>query len=158
MDKFLESIITKDYMQAEKEFRSAIAERIKYSVDQIKQEVSKSLFESKKIKMEERDDNDNGVEDDKEQLEEGITVKSKDYSWGKMKTISKGADFSIPLHPEHQEAITKLNDGDFHTFKDETGSRWTAKRAGNDIHFSGGNKSGFDGNYKAVVSLDKLKD
>jgi hypothetical protein len=72
------------------------------------------------------------------------TVKTDTYSWGKMKTVRHGSSFSIPLHPEHQEAIAKLKDQQEHKFKDETGRNWTAKRDGDDIHFqaaNGGNKT-----------------
>jgi hypothetical protein len=67
------------------------------------------------------------------------TVKTDNYSWGKMKTVHHGSSFSIPLHPEHHEAIAKLKDQQEHKFKDETGRHWTAKRAGDDVHFQGAN-------------------
>jgi hypothetical protein len=67
------------------------------------------------------------------------TVKTDSYSWGKMKTVHHGSSFSIPLHPEHHEAIAKLKDQQEHKFKDETGRHWTAKRDGDDIHFQGAN-------------------
>ena len=63
------------------------------------------------------------------------TVHTQNYTWGKMKTIHHGHDFSIPLHPEHHEAIAKLENDQEHKFKDETGRHWTAKRQGNDVHF-----------------------
>lgn len=62
-------------------------------------------------------------------------VVTKNYSWGKMKTIHKGADFSIPMHPEHHEPISKLSDGESHHFTDETRTHWTATRSGDDVHF-----------------------
>ena len=67
------------------------------------------------------------------------TVKTDNYSWGKMKTVHHGSSFSIPLHPEHHEAIAKLKDQQEHKFKDETGRHWTAKRDGEDVHFQGAN-------------------
>jgi hypothetical protein len=67
------------------------------------------------------------------------TVKTDNYSWGKMKTVHHGSSFSIPLHPEHHEAIAKLKDQQEHKFKDETGRHWTAKRDGDDVHFQGAN-------------------
>jgi hypothetical protein len=67
------------------------------------------------------------------------TVKTDTYSWGKMKTVHHGSSFSIPLHPEHHEAIAKLKDQQEHKFKDETGRHWTAKRDGEDVHFHGAN-------------------
>jgi len=78
-----------------------------------------------------------------DQIEEA-TVKTQKYSWGTMKTIHHGSDFSIPLHPEHHQAIAKLKDDEKHNFKDETGRRWNAHRRGDDVHFqraSGGNST-----------------
>lgn len=67
------------------------------------------------------------------------TVKTTKHSWGTMKTIHHGADFSIPLHPEHHKEIAKLKDGQEHKFKDETGRHWTARRNGEHVHFQGAN-------------------
>ena len=67
------------------------------------------------------------------------TVKTQKYSWGTMKTVHQGSDFSIPLHPEHHEAIAKLKDQQEHKFKTEDGKHWTAKRSGDDVHFQGAN-------------------
>lgn len=71
-------------------------------------------------------------------ISEATSVKTQKYSWGTMKTIHHGADFSIPLHPEHHEPIAKLGDDQEHKFKDETGKHWTAKRQGADVHFQSG--------------------
>ena len=73
------------------------------------------------------------------ELEESATVKTQKYSWGTMKTVHHGKDFSIPLHPEHHEPISKLKDNQEHKFKDETGRHWTAKRMGDDVHFHSAN-------------------
>jgi predicted CopG family antitoxin len=73
------------------------------------------------------------------ELEESATVKTQKYSWGTMKTVHHGKDFSIPLHPEHHEPIAKLKDNQEHKFKDETGRHWTAKRMGDDVHFHSAN-------------------
>ncbi len=67
------------------------------------------------------------------------TVTTKKYSWGTMKTVHHGKDFSIPLHPEHHQAIAKLKDEQEHKFKDETGRHWTARRKGADVHFQSAN-------------------
>ena len=67
------------------------------------------------------------------------TVKTQKYSWGTMKTIHHGSDFSIPLHPEHHQEIAKLSDEQEHKFKDETGRHWTARRKGEDVHFHSAN-------------------
>jgi len=67
------------------------------------------------------------------------TVKTQKYSWGTMKTVHHGSDFSIPLHPEHHQAIAKLKDEQEHKFKDETGRHWTARRKGDEVHFQGAN-------------------
>jgi hypothetical protein len=80
----------------------------------------------------------NSVKEETEQLEEA-TVKTQKYSWGTMKTVHHGSDFSIPLHPEHHQEIAKLKDQQEHKFKDETGRHWTAKRSGDDVHFQGAN-------------------
>ena len=81
-----------------------------------------------------------------EQIDEAAHVKTNKYSWGTMKTVHQGSSFSIPLHPEHHEAIAKLKDQQEHKFKDETGHHWTAKRQGDDVHFQGAN----DGNSTKV--------
>jgi len=80
---------------------------------------------------------DNEVKEEVE-LDEA-TVNTKKYSWGTMKTVHHGSDFSIPLHPEHHEAIAKLKDQQEHKFKTEDGKHWTAKRSGDDVHFQGAN-------------------
>ena len=76
-----------------------------------------------------------GTDKNKVHVTEAATVKTGKYSWGTMKTVHHGSDFSIPLHPEHQEAISKLKDEQEHKFKDETGHHWVARRKGDDIHF-----------------------
>lgn len=75
----------------------------------------------------------------KEETIAEATVKTQKYSWGTMKTVHHGADFSIPLHPEHHQAIAKLKDEQEHKFKDETGRHWTARRKGEDVHFHSAN-------------------
>jgi hypothetical protein len=75
----------------------------------------------------------------KEETISEATVKTQKYSWGTMKTIHHGSSFSIPLHPEHHQAIAKLKDEQEHKFKDETGRHWTARRKGEDVHFQGAN-------------------
>ena len=62
-----------------------------------------------------------------------VTVHKKDYSWGRMVTIHQGSDQSFPLHPEHQEVIKNLKDGDKKHFKIETGSRVNVSRQGDTI-------------------------
>lgn len=64
-------------------------------------------------------------------------VSTDKYSWGTMKTIHHGQDFSIPLHPEHHQAISKLKDNESHSFQDETKAKWTATRKGDTVHFAG---------------------
>ena len=95
---------------------------------------------------------------DYKELSEGsqnvkATVKTDTYSWGKMKTVHHGSSFSIPLHPEHHEAIAKLKDQQEHKFKDETGRHWTAKRDGEDVHFHGAN-----GGNKTKVAHSTMKE
>lgn len=64
-------------------------------------------------------------------------VTTNKYSWGTMKTVHHGSDFSIPLHPEHHQAISKLKDAETHSFQDETKAKWTATRKGDTVHFKG---------------------
>ena len=68
--------------------------------------------------------------------EEAVTVNKKNYSWGKMITVHHGASHSFPLHPEHQEAIAKLKNGESTSFTDETKSKVTAHRDGDMVHLS----------------------
>ena len=75
----------------------------------------------------------------KEETISEATVKTQKYSWGTMKTVHHGSSFSIPLHPEHHQAIAKLKDQQEHKFKDETNRHWTAKRSGDDVHFQSAN-------------------
>ena len=70
---------------------------------------------------------------------EEATVKTQKYSWGTMKTVHQGSNFSIPLHPEHHKEIAKLKDQQEHKFKTEDGKHWTAKRSGDDVHFQSAN-------------------
>ena len=60
------------------------------------------------------------TKEEAEHIEEA-TVATRKYDWGTMKTVHHGAMFSIPLHPEHHQAIAKLKSGESHSFKDETG-------------------------------------
>jgi len=72
------------------------------------------------------------------------TVKTAKYSWGTMKTIHHGSNFSIPLHPEHHEAIAQMKDQQQHTIKTEDGRQYHVKREGDTVHFhgvNGGNKT-----------------
>lgn len=71
------------------------------------------------------------------ELEEAVTVKKANYSWGKMVTVHHGSETSYPLHPEHQEAIKKLKPGEHTTFKDETNRKVTAHREDDKVHLSG---------------------
>jgi hypothetical protein len=77
----------------------------------------------------------NGINLDESNLFEGTVVKKK-YSWGTMRTIHHGNQFSIPLHPEHQEELATLRDGEKHNFEDETKNKWTAERKGNTVRFT----------------------
>lgn len=71
-----------------------------------------------------------------EHIEEAVSVKKADYSWGKMVTVHHGSDTSYPLHPEHQAAIKKLKDGEHTSFTDETNRKVTAHREGDSVHLS----------------------
>ena len=72
----------------------------------------------------------------KEDLHEAVSVKKEKYSWGNMMTVHHGSDTSYPLHPEHQQAIAKLGDGEKASFKDETNSTVHAHREGDTVHLS----------------------
>lgn len=72
-----------------------------------------------------------------QQIEEAVSVKKQDYSWGKMVTVHHGNETSYPLHPEHQSAIKNLKDGEHTSFKDETNRKVTAHREGDNVHLSG---------------------
>ena len=75
------------------------------------------------------------------EIEEAVSVKKQNYSWGKMVTVHHGSDTSYPLHPEHQAKIKALGDDEKTSFKDETGRHVTAHRAGDTIHLSGAGTS-----------------
>ena len=118
------------------------------------------FMEALKGKQHKIDKNKNGKIDshdfkllrkEEQEITEADTKTSK-YSWGTMKTVHHGADFSIPLHPEHHQAIAKLEHGEEHKFKTEDGKQWTAKRIGSDVHFN--NKYG----QKTQVPHDHLKE
>lgn len=74
-------------------------------------------------------------------IEEAVSVKKQNYSWGKMVTVHHGAETSYPLHPEHQAKIKALGDGEKTSFKDETKRTVTAQRVGDQIHLSGAGSS-----------------
>jgi hypothetical protein len=107
----------------------------------------KSFMEALKGKQHKIDKNKNGQIDaqdfkllrKEEQEITEATVKTQKYSWGTMKTVHHGADFSIPLHPEHHQEIAKLKDEQEHNFKTEDGKSWTARRKGDEVHFQGAN-------------------
>ena len=73
----------------------------------------------------------------KPKMNEAVSVKKSNYSWGKMVTVHHGADTSYPLHPEHQAAIKKLKPGESTSFTDETNRKVTASREGDQVHLSG---------------------
>lgn len=54
------------------------------------------------------------------------------YPWGRLTKV-EGKGVRAVLHPEHQEAIGKLQDGESTRFKDEQGIDWTAKRNGEHV-------------------------
>lgn len=73
-----------------------------------------------------------------------------------VKTINHRNEFSVVLHPEHQEAINKLKDKQEHKFKDETGTRWTASRKGKDIHFN--SSDNYNGGLQTHIPASSLKE
>jgi hypothetical protein len=112
--------------------------RAKTSRKQSMKDANTNIANDYKDKSWKRQDNikkavDRLTKEEVEQVEESThvaapTVHTQNYTWGKMKTVHQGHDFSIPLHPEHHEAIAKLEHDQEHKFKDETGRHWTAKR------------------------------
>lgn len=71
-------------------------------------------------------------------LNEAVSVEKHNYSWGKMMTVHHGSSHSFPLHPEHQEKIKNLKDGESTSFKDETRAHVTATREGDKVHLKTG--------------------
>lgn len=88
---------------------------------------------------------------------DAVTVRTSNHHWGKMMTVHHRSSHSYPLHPEHQEAIRKLKDGEKARFEDETGNRVTAHREGDKVHLSskqtGGKTTIAHGHFKE--SLDE---
>jgi len=82
-----------------------------------------------------------------------VSVKNQKYSWGNMITVHRGSETSFPLHPEHQTAIKKLNDGEKTKFKDETGAHVIAHREGDKINLSHVSRSGVGETEKTTVNL-----
>ena len=70
-----------------------------------------------------------------------VSVKTQQHDFGKMMTVHHGSNTSYPLHPEHQEAISKLKPGEKTHFKDETGNQVHAHRVDNDVHLHRPNHS-----------------
>ena len=77
------------------------------------------------------------TKEDAELVNEAVTVKKANYSWGKMVTVHHGAETSYPLHPEHQAAIKNLKPGESTSFTDETNRKVTASREDNVVYLSG---------------------
>lgn len=53
-----------------------------------------------------------------------LKTKTEKYSWGKLVTVTKGNNWTAVMHPEHQEGIAKLKEGESFKFKDEQGKNW----------------------------------
>jgi hypothetical protein len=62
-----------------------------------------------------------------------ISIKKSEHSWGTLILVEKGIDYRAVLHPEHQEMILSLADGETKKFEDEQGIKWNATRNGEDI-------------------------
>ena len=76
-------------------------------------------------------------DEEDEKVNESVSVKKQDYSWGKMVTVHHGSENSYPLHPEHQKKIASLKDGEHTSFTDETNRKVSAQREGDKVHLSG---------------------
>lgn len=74
-----------------------------------------------------------------------VRVFVEKYSWGTLRTIEKGAMFSVIIHPEH---VSVVRDGG--KFRDETGRTWTVAVDGDMRHFKSGDQN-------VSVSVDALK-
>jgi len=88
------------------------------------------------------------------EVNEAVSVKKEKFSWGNMMTVHHGSDTSYPLHPEHQQAIAKLGDGEKTSFKDETNSSVHAHREGDTVHLSRPRTS----STKTAVALGHFKE
>lgn len=96
----------------------------------------KKIADTSYVEPKEDDEDEEDKKKVKESLDEAVTVKKDKYSWGKMVTVHHGSDTSYPLHPEHQEAIKKLKDGEHTSFTDETNRKVSAHREGDSVHLS----------------------
>lgn len=84
----------------------------------------------------------NDAMDHKERLEKegqakpspkpNATTNHSHYPWGRLTKVDGGGITAI-MHPEHQEAVGKLQDGESTSFKDEQGIDWKAKRDGEHV-------------------------
>lgn len=83
-------------------------------------------------------------------------VKRSTYSWGSIIKLSKKGQPGAVLHPEHQEELASLKDGEKGKFKDETGMVWNSQRRGNIIHLEGGDKPYGDKPYKHSFDRSEL--
>lgn len=124
MDNIIHSIITKDYIAAEKQFQKEIFEKVNIAINDIKYKVSKSILESTKRPMEEQDDdsddddNDNGIDDEEEMIDEiskntlgSYVKKAKDSYASKTVDVYKGEDSkSYPSQRKRGKFIDKAVD------------------------------------------------
>lgn len=60
-------------------------------------------------------------------------VSHENYRWGRLTKV-EGKGVKAILHPEHQQAVGDLQDGESTSFKDEQGINWKATRAGENVH------------------------
>lgn len=60
---------------------------------------------------------------------ERLTVDTQNYPWGRLVVLRQGIDFSVVLHPDHQEALGSLVAGESCVLRVEDGSSWTARVA-----------------------------
>ena len=118
----IDAIASGDATQTESAFQAAMAEKISAKLEDMRVSVAQSMFTP--------------VQEEVEQIDEAVSVKKQDYSWGKMITVHHGADTSYPLHPEHQEKIKNLKDGEHTSFTDETNRKVTAHREGEHVHLT----------------------
>jgi len=65
-----------------------------------------------------------------------IEIRKEKYGWGNLRVISVGISFSVVIHPENWEKISKLKKGESAFFKDEQNARWDVKFDGKNFAFA----------------------
>jgi hypothetical protein len=71
-----------------------------------------------------------------------LSVSHEKYSWGHLVKVGEKHSFHAVMHPEHIDAVNKLQPGQSHHFVDEQNKRWkvTKKMEGNEHELHGQGK------------------